>query len=312
MGLSGLSLLITGAGGFLGQAVVAAALKRGHTVRAMVRRETTLPEGAIAQISDLGRDPIDLRGIDAVIHCAAAMTGDDTDQERDTIGPTRALVDAMIAAPKKPRMVLVSSLSVYGYGSLGLGDSVTESTALETAPQDRDAYTRAKLAQEALANALTDVWLIRAGVIYGPGRTWNAHIGVGLGPVLLRIGNKGEIPLIHVDDCATGLVQAVETPSDRAQALNLIGDELPDRPTFFAAHKASGWPRYSVPLPWQTLLLAGRIFAMFPRPGLLRPPVLKARMMPLRYPNDAAKTALNWAPQIPFQAGMAAALGATP
>lgn len=308
----GLSLLITGAGGFLGQAVVAAALKRGHAVRALVRRETALPEGAIAQFCDLGRDPIDLSGIDAVIHCAAAMTGDDAQQERDTIGPTRTLVDAIAATAIHPRLVLVSSLSVFGYGPLNTGDTITESAALETAPQDRDAYTRAKLAQEALAKALTDVWLIRAGLIYGPGRTWNAHIGVGLGPVLLRIGNRGEIPLIHVDDCATGLVLAAETPSDQPQALNLIGDELPDRPTFVAAHKASGWPRYSMPLPWQAVLLAGRAFAMFPRPGLLRPPVLKARMMPLHYPNDAAKKALGWTPQIPFQAGMAAALGATP
>ncbi|SMY06879.1 NAD-dependent epimerase/dehydratase family protein [Flavimaricola marinus] len=309
----GLNLLVTGAGGFLGQAVVTAAMARGHWVRAIVRRETTLADGAVAEICDLGRDAIDLTGIDAVIHCAAALSGDDAAQERDTVAPTRALVAAIAGMDRPPRLVLTSSLSVYEYRSLASGSTLTEHAALETDADSRDAYTRAKLAQEAVAQeALTDLWLIRAGLIYGPGRVWNAHLGVGIGPMLVRIGGTGELPLIHLTDCAEAMVLAAETPIGEPRPLNLIGDDLPDRSRFITAFRSSGWPKVVVPLPWQILDAVRRLLRPFPGlPGLLRPASLRARMMPLRYVNDAAKSALGWKPQIPFDAGIAAALKVT-
>ena len=41
----GLSLIITGAGGFLGRAVAKAAVARGHEVRALTRAEADLAAG---------------------------------------------------------------------------------------------------------------------------------------------------------------------------------------------------------------------------------------------------------------------------
>jgi nucleoside-diphosphate-sugar epimerase len=242
-----------------------------------------------------------------VVHCAASLTGDSAAHQRDTVGATQTLVQAIKAQPTPPRLVLVSSLVVYDYEGLAPGSEITESTPL--AQSGRDAYATAKLAQEAAARVLPSAWLLRAGIIYGPGRSWNAHIGAGLGPVLVRIGGAGELPLIHVQDCAEAMIHAAVTPPNGARALNIVGDDLPDRTRFLTAHRASGWPRLTLPLPWQVLLALSKILQPIPGlPGLLRPGPIKARMMPLSYSNAAAKAALGWSPRIPFEAGMAASL----
>lgn len=309
----GVTILVTGAGGFLGRSVVLAAQNKGHNVIAVVRRPTEFPDGVAVRISDLSVEAPDLTGIDAVIHCAAKLAGTDDEHEQQTLGQTRRLVSAIQSADSPPRLVLVSSLSVYGYGPLRPYSTVTEATPLETSSGRRDAYTRAKLAQEQIAkDAMKDLWLVRAGALYGKGRAWNAHVGAGFGPILLRIGKSGEIPLVHVEDCAQALVCAAERPPKGAIALNLVGDDCPNRIAFLDAFRASGWPKLSLPLPWRLLDIAGRVLRPFGSlPGLLRPEVLRARMMPLRYSNAAAKSALGWTPQTAFKTGIAQALEVT-
>ena len=86
----GLTLVITGAGGFIGRATVAAALRHGHTVRALVRRDDILfPPEVELHVVDLARDAPQiahaLHGADAVIHAAAAMSGDAAITARDTL-----------------------------------------------------------------------------------------------------------------------------------------------------------------------------------------------------------------------------------
>ena len=315
--MADLTILITGAGGFLGRATVAAARAAGHQVVAMTRVPVAWGDpGVTGYVAHLGEDslPEVLGEVDVVIHAAAILSGDDAVQLRDTVAPTRVMLQAMKSLAKPPRLVHVSSLSVLGYTDLPPMSQVDEMTPLETAPDKRDAYTRAKLRQEVDVLAASDrfaVLILRPGTIYGPDRLWNSHVGVGVGPVLIRIGGAGVIPLIHVTDCATALVKAAEQPGKigEPQILHLVGDNLPDRPRFLAALRKGGWPRLVLPLPWQALDLAGRLLSAVPGlPGLLRPPVLRARMMPLRYSNDRAKAALGWQPGIDFATGMARAL----
>jgi len=312
-----LTILVTGAGGFLGRATVAAARAAGHQVVAMTRVPADWDDpGVTGYVAHLGEDslPEVLGEVDVVIHAAAILSGDDTVQLRDTVAPTRVMLQAMKSLAKPPRLVHVSSLSVLGYAGLSPMALIDEATPLENAPAERDAYTRAKLQQEADVLAASDraaVHILRPGTIYGPDRVWNSHVGVGLGPVLIRIGGAGEMPLIHVTDCAAALVSAAEQPGSPGapQILHLVGDNLPDRPRFLAALRKHGWPRVVLSLPWRALDHAGRVLSVVPGlPGLLRAPVLRARMMPLRYSNDRAKAALGWQPRIDFATGMARAL----
>jgi nucleoside-diphosphate-sugar epimerase len=301
--MGGLTLFVTGAAGYLGQGVVREALGRGHKVRALVRSGTV--EGAEVVSGDL-HDPA-LAGwlakVDAVVHCAAKLSGSDAEMERDTVAGTAALVAAARTAKVK-RIVLAGSMSVYGGQSPG--DVIDEDARIEPDPGARDAYTRAKLAQEEVVrSAGQPAWILRIGAIWGPGRLWNGHLGVALGPLLLRCGREGDIPLCHVDHAARAMVAAAETAPEGIEVLNILDSDLPDRIDYVAALRAGGWPKLVVPVPWRLLDLVARPGAS-KLPGLLRRPVLRARLMPLSYSNDRARARLDWEPWMGFEDAMEA------
>src|SRR5215472_15103648 len=110
-------LALTGATGFIGQYLLREMPKRGHRVRALLRRPVSLPlETAGAVIGDLARPQnmsAALAGVDAVVHSAGlahAMSGLPEDDYRllnteATIGLARA---AQRAGAK--RFVFLSSI----------------------------------------------------------------------------------------------------------------------------------------------------------------------------------------------------------
>ncbi|MBL4811543.1 MAG: NAD(P)-dependent oxidoreductase [Rhodobacteraceae bacterium] len=321
--MGALTILITGANGFLGRACTEAALARGHKVRALVRSEGAVLPGVEVFTADLADAPpfAAVDGVDAVIHAAATLSPDAADQARDTLGATLNLLAALEQHPA--RLVLVSSMSVYAapakYGT------IDEHSPLEPQPRQRDAYMRAKLAQEgaAMAHAKAtgqELRVMRAGAIFGPGRIWNAHLGLRKGNTLLRLGGTGELPLTYIDHCAEALVIGAETsiaPINAEAAptnidiINVVDDDLPDRSTYIQAMTRAGWPRLVLPLPWRVLDFTGPYLAKLPKigsrlPGLFKQPTLRARMAPARYSN-AKLNALGWQPKLSFQAAMDAA-----
>jgi len=63
----------------------------------------------------------------------------------------------------------------------------------------------------------------------------------------------------------------------------------------------TGWPRIIIPAPWRFLAGLGVLCARIPNlPGLLRPAILKSRIMPLRYSNAKLKQRLDWQADMSF------------
>ncbi len=316
--MGALTLVITGAGGFLGRATVARARARGHAVRAVLRQPAphgwARDAGIMAIRADLAEAlPDDLfDGACAVIHAAARMTGDDLAQTRDTVAPTEAVLEA--AARAGARLVLVGSLSVIGAAALAPFDTVDEGTLVEARPELRDPYTRAKLRQEQLAREIATrhgaaLRIVRPGALFGPGQLWNAHLGVTLGPLLIGPRHHGELPLCWLPHAAAALVLAAEAPAGAGfEVIHAVDDDRPDRSRFL---RAIG-QRAALPLGWRGVdAVAGALAPFGARlPGLLRRPVLRARWMPLRYSN-ARLRALGWRPEADFDAAMAAARAGT-
>ncbi|MBC7181394.1 MAG: SDR family oxidoreductase, partial [Roseovarius sp.] len=199
----GMNLLVTGAGGFLGRAVVAEARAQGHAVRGVTRADVDLVTGDLSGLLD---------GIECVIHLAGALSGDCAVQARDTLTATRRLIAAMQAQPLPPRLVLASSIAVYSADASGV---VTEATPIEDRPERRDAYARAKLAQEGMlrVSGLRHT-ILRPGAILGPGRMMTAHLGPGMGGTLILMERGGELPVVSLRDCARAFVLAAETPGE--------------------------------------------------------------------------------------------------
>ena len=306
-------ILITGAGGFIGRAAVAEARARGLEVVALVRKSVApewhdddgvnVVEADLSEPSSLLPLRRALRGCDAVIHAAAHLGGDDAAIEADTLAATRHLLAAL---PKEIRLVLVSSIAVYDLSKLAPGDVVTERSPLNRPGHAQDAYAESKLAQEVLCQgALQPLWLMRPGAVWGPGRTWHALNGFWAGPIQVTLASDGALPLVHVKHVARALVSAALTDPQGMTALNVIDDDLPTRARFVTAHRrAAGWPRAAIDVPWTLWLTLTRTMKRFERrlPGLLREPVLRARIMPLRWPNTALRASLGGRDDAPFEA----------
>lgn len=312
-------ILITGASGFVGRSCVSIARSRGHDVLAVVRNTQNLPldwdagvqviacnlaqADAVATLSALAGQ------FDTVIHCAARLTGDDAQHAIDTLAASENLIAGMQNSTAK--LVLVSSLSVYSGLALAPFDVVDEDTPLEDQPQNRDAYCRAKLQQESLFQAAKNpLTILRLGAVYGAGFLWNGHLGMGAGALFLQIGRGGEIPLTHVDHAALALILAAEKDLLDGTVLNVVDDDLPQKSGYLRAMRYHGLVKPVLIVPWQCFAFAGRILSALgvSVPGLLRPAVLRARMMPLKYHNQRLKDQLNWHQDVPTDKAIAQAM----
>ena len=322
-------IVVTGAAGFLGRAIVAAARGAGHEVTAMVRGEglaewandagITLARADLAAATGLAEA---FQGARAVIH-AAAGHGDDAAHARDTIAATSAVVGAIRPGT---RLVLVSSFSVYAVAAMPDGSTLDETSPVERDAAGRDAYARGKLGQEKLAVRAAqtegcDLWILRVGTLYGPGHTWTARLGWEKGGRVLCPGGDAAVPAIHVDHAAQGLVAAAVAedrgwPDDfpvlkgggRALIVNLVD---PEPPTQRAWLREIGRDRSVVPIPRRPLMrmagaldLAGGIAPAFGRrvPNALGEAVLAARFKPLRYATARAEDRLGYRPAGSFAA----------
>ncbi len=316
-----MKLLVTGASGFLGQYVVAQALRNGHQVRAVVRRasdETRLPWHTHPAVEFVRLDlqqPNGLveavRGVDAVIHLAAAKAGDYETQFTSTVGATENLLKAMVEA-NVLRLVAISTFSVFDYLYIPAGETISEDSPIEREPSQRDVYAQTKLIQEEVFRKFEQqqggqVTILRPGMIYGREHLWNACLGAKVRDSLwLRIGANAKMPLTYVENCAEAIVAAVERDEAKGKTLNIVDDDLPTQNTYAnkLAQRMNPSPR-TILISWtvmrllsrtiwlsNTLLFKGRVKL----PGLFVPARLHARFKPFHYSNTRAKQVLNWKP----------------
>lgn len=311
-------LLITGAAGFLGRYVVAEALRSGHDVRALVRPardDKQMPWQTHPRLHFIRHDleepaglSSSLKGADAVIHLAAKASAD----VEATAIATRNLLEAMDAAGLN-QLVAISSFSVYDFLALAPEAALDESAPLETRPDRRDPYARAKLRQEQLTREFAEQhhWrcaILRPGAIYGKDRLWTARLGMPLGNKLwLRIGNNATLPLTYVENCAQAIVLTAENTPPGTTILNIVDDNPPSQRRYASLACSHLHPSpLMLPVPGSAvrllastadhanrLLLRGRA----PLPGLLVPARFEARFKPLRFPNSKIKSTLGWNPR---------------
>jgi 2-alkyl-3-oxoalkanoate reductase len=315
-------LLVTGAGGFLGRAIVDAAVAAGHDVTAMVRDGSRRDSGAERGVPPEVRLLVgDLRsrgdwcdGIGAaevVVHAAAAAGGERGLQLANTVVGTENLLGALEGSSVS-RIVLVSSFSVYDFAGIPRGRALTEESPLEERPLERDPYTETKLVQERLVRrwcADHDVPLVvlRPGAIAGPGRTWGYGTALNLGGLSFVFAPRARFRIIDVANCAAAIVRAAETPDADGTTINLVDDELPTHAEFFRRCRAAGAGVGTfVPVPWLLVSAVGRTLDTLNRrafngrmklPELLDHRRQQARWKPLRYPNHRARHVLGWRPE---------------
>src|SRR5260370_31864318 len=166
-----MKILITGAAGFMGKFVVEEALKRGHQVFALVRSATAVHwkgvqsletfQCDLAQVRDLDLHD---RGIDVVLHLAAATKGSETEQFRNTVTGTSNLLNAARQAGIR-RVIGISSMAVLDYRIVRPLTVIDERIGVAPRSARMGAYAAAKLRQEGLFSQVRLVEHSRCGIL---------------------------------------------------------------------------------------------------------------------------------------------------
>lgn len=309
--------LVTGATGCVGSNLSELLKERGHSVRALVRpgSDTAFLRSmgvglAVGDLDDRASLDAAVKGVDAVFHCAAAVSdwaGLDEMRRVNVEGLGRLL--AASAAAGAPRFVYMSSMVVLGMGR--------QEDLDESAPYvfTGDNYNTTKIEAERLllefaARTGLPVTVIRAPYVYGPrdrqmfprilqylARGKYAYIGGGGNP----------FTLVYAKNLADGLIRAAETPRAVGRVYNITdGAAVTRRELITAMADELGLPRpkRNVPYPAARVVCAVCEAAAkslrLKTPPLLNRFRLKFMHTHLTFDISRARRELGYGPDIPF------------
>ena len=270
-----MSVLVTGAGGFIGRALVPALAAAGVEVRAAARDPAKVPAGpgiTTVALPDLARAvdwaPL-LEGVSHVVHLAGIA------HAKDTLNPGRDVPDALYgavnaratatlaeaAAARGAKLVFVSSVRAQS-GPVAAG-VLTEVDP----PSPTDAYGRSKLkGEEAVRAASGRNVILRPVLVYGPGVAGNmgALIRLAMTPWPLPFGAfANQRSLVALETVVAAITWALEAPRAEGETL-LVADRTPITFAGLIAALRAGLGRrpglVAVPPSWLegALRLAGR------------------------------------------------------
>jgi nucleoside-diphosphate-sugar epimerase len=315
-----MKVFVTGASGYVGEAVVGGLLSAGHEVVGLVRSGRAATSLAAARpgvttlIGDLRRKEHwteVVAGCDAVVHLAAQKQGNLHEQLAGTVATTERLLDAL-GDGWSGRFVHASSFAVYDYRKLRPGDRLDESSPLYDPVFEGGPYSQTKILQERLVDEFgrrsqASTVVLRIAGVYGHGGVWNQGMAVRLGDRAgIMFAPRSTMKLVHLDNVVSAVVAAVAVPSGAASPINIVDDDLPTFAGFARRLRAAGCtvPR-AVPVPYRVLALGERLVTRLTGPSsgpysgrveLLSATGLAEGWLPLRYDNRRAKEVLGWTP----------------
>jgi UDP-glucose 4-epimerase len=260
-------LLVTGASGFIGRAVVSAFAQEGYALRAAVRRPSQPPFAAnveVAQHPDLSRAfdwaPL-LEGVDQIVHLAGvAHTAGIAEERYDRVN-RQATAELAAAAARAGIRQFVFVSSIRAQSGPAADHALTERDA--AAPTD--AYGRSKLAAEAAVRAAgVPFTILRPVLLYGPGVKGNFAL-------LLRAArSRWPLPvkdfvnrrsLLGIDNFISALTFVLSAPAAIGQTYVVADPGIPPRLGDLLAtlRQALGrWPLI-VPMPTHYLEIPARM-----------------------------------------------------
>ncbi len=310
-------ILVTGATGFVGRALIDRMLADGRAVRAAVR---TLPTELPAQVEpiavgDIGPDTDWTRaveGIDAIVHLAARvhMTGEDAGDALPRFRAVNAAGSAALARAARAagvrRLVLLSTTTVYGDRSVGR--PFDESTP----PAPVTPYAQSKLEGEQLASDIlkgspTELVVLRPPLVYGPDAKGNFARLVRLVQrgIPLPLGSvRNRRSLVFVGNLADAILRALDHPAAAGRTYIVSDGEDVSTPELIARLAAAlGRQPRLIAFPPALLRLAGTLLGRGDEIGRL--------LDDMAVDSSRIRTELGWRPPFTVDEGLSHSVALT-
>ncbi len=307
------SILVTGSNGFVGRAVCAALIQKGHTVRAALRNSANLAiagcEVAKVPSLEVAADWAEaLRGITTVIHLVArvhVMQDEDSNpleafRSVNTAGAEH-LARAAAASGVK-RLVYVSSIKVNGEITVK-GHQYSESND----PAPHDPYSISKWeAEQALWRVAQEtgmeVVIVRPPLVYGAGVKGNfiQLLKVLAKQIPLPLASVcNQRSLVYVENLSDALVICATHPAAAGQTyLVSDGEDVSTSELLRCLGGAMGRPARLFSCPPKLLALGGRLVGKSDQ--------VQRLLGSLQIDSGKIRRELNWKPPYSLQQGLQA------
>lgn len=298
------AILVTGAGGFIGRALVERLAGRGKRVRAVLRQPAALPHSAeplLLGTLDAATDwAPHLAGAGAVVHLASRAHAPIADAQRFIEGEAAAaaaLARAAAAAGVR-RLVLLSSIKVLGEATGDLPFRAHQ----KPAPLDTYGLAKWRIEEAMRAAAGAALSVLRPPLVYGPGVKANFRalirlVDSGLPLPLASIDNRRS--LVFLDNLLDLVELALEHPAAAGETFLLRDDEEPSTPELVRRiARALGRSPRLLPCPPALLLLAASLAG--------RREAAERLTASLRVDDLATRQRLGWRPRVALDDGLAA------
>lgn len=320
-------VLVTGATGFLGAALVQRLCREGFEVRALARK--------LSRVDRLEKLPVEIvygdvgsvesleqafEGVGMVVHAAADTSGREVESRRSTIAGTRNVLD-LCRRNTVAKLVHISSCSVYGVGDIEEGATISEESPLERFPEKRGWYSWAKFEAEELVRAAMkagDVAAVclRPGTIYGAGgELFTPMMGLSLGEKAFLVFGDGSfvLPLVYRENLCDAIVAALRKDEGTGQVFNVVDEGGPTKRDYVDQLVRKLYPGarvayFPLGLLYPAVRAQEKLTAKLGRPPILTEYRLNSSQKKVVYDSSKIASTLGWKQPFTFRQGIDAVL----
>jgi len=314
-----MTILVTGATGFLGSALTLELIQRGQDVRVLVRDEKKARQqfgNAVSvvcgEITDVLQVQVAVDGVSVVYHLVGRLYHPSvpTALYREThVEGTRILLDACKRQSQLQRIVHCSTTGVHGV--TGIMPAAEDAPFAPTNPYEATKLEGELLALDAYKEHGLPVSVIRPGLVYGPG---DLHLlgffaSINKGRPCLIDGGRAMIHPVYIDDMIEAFLASAERQEAIGHSYNIAGEypvSFKTLSTAIARSLGKRLPKGDIPL-WLANL-ASDAFSIIPGMQGERTPLTRSRVKFLTnsrvYAIERAQTELGYKPKVGLDEGM--------
>ncbi|GCE13587.1 NAD-dependent epimerase/dehydratase family protein [Tengunoibacter tsumagoiensis] len=314
-----MTILVTGATGFLGSALVTELVKRQQTVRILVRDEQAARKQfgeavtiVVGDITNAAQVQQAVAGVETIYHLAGRLYHPATPEElyyQTHVEGTRTLLQACQNQPQLQRIIHVSTTGVHGI--TGMTPAAEDAPFAPTNPYEKTKLAGEQLALKAYQEQGLPVSVVRPGLVYGPGDLHLLGFFKSIQKGLFRViaGGKACLHPVYIDDMVAAFLLSAEREQALGRTYNIAGDQIVSirqLSTAIAASLHRKLPGGSIPL-WLANL-ASDIFNLIPGIKGENAPLTRSRVAFLThsrvYDISRARTELGYEPKVKLDQGL--------